>query len=182
MPQKGYNKAMEKNCTQLTIEKDNHQEIFIKKERSCVFTGHRELGEFFSCEKLKDVLKECVKNEVNTFYCGMAQGFDLLAGKEILSLKRKDKKIKLIACIPYYGQEKNFSQKDKELYLEIYKNSDEKVVISENYYRGCTLTRNRYMADNADMMIAYLKKETGGTAYTVRYFQKKYPQKNIIFL
>ncbi len=173
---------MEIICTQLTIEKDNNQEKFLKKEESCAFTGHREIDAYFSYKKLKAVIKECVKNGIKTFYCGMAQGFDLLAGKEVLSLKRKDNKIKLIACIPFYGQEKNFSQKDKELYLKIYKNCDEKVVISEKYYKGCTLTRNRYMADNADMMIAYLKRETGGTAYTVRYFQKKYPQKTVIFL
>ena len=38
------------------------------------------------------------------------------------------------------------------------------------------------MADNADALIAYLEKDTGGTAYTVRYFQKTKPWGEIIFV
>jgi hypothetical protein len=42
--------------------------------------------------------------------------------------------------------------------------------------------RDKYMADNADILIAYLKKPTGGTAFTVNYFTKKYPLKEKILL
>lgn len=173
---------MEKITEQLQIESEKKYNFTLKKQESCAFTGHRELKEDFSLLKLKKILISCVEKGISTFYCGMAKGFDLIAGNEVIALKEKYKNLRLIACIPYYEQEKNFSQKDKELYLKIYKNCDEKVVISQKYYKGCTLTRNRYMADNADMLIAYLKKEKGGTAYTVQYFEKKYPQKEIIFL
>ena len=62
------------------------------------------------------------------------------------------------------------------------KKADEKIYLAKDYYKGCMLTRDRFMADKADVMIAYCKKDTGGTAYTVRYFKKKYPLKEIIFL
>ena len=38
------------------------------------------------------------------------------------------------------------------------------------------------MADHADVLVCYLKKPTGGTAYTVKYFSKKYKEKEIVFL
>ena len=38
------------------------------------------------------------------------------------------------------------------------------------------------MADRADVLVAYLKQNTGGTAYTVKYFQKKKPLNRVIFV
>ena len=46
---------------------------------------------------------------------------------------------------------------------------DERVVISKEYTAGCMMKRNRYMVDNADVVLAYLKKSSGGTYNTVKY-------------
>ena len=100
----------------------------------------------------------------------------------VISLKRKYKNIRLIACIPCYNQEKNFSLQDKKRYAKILKKADEQILLSETYYKGCMQKRDKYMADNADILIAYLKKPTGGTAFTVNYFTKKYPLKEKILL
>ena len=149
---------------QLSIEKKNTYS-------SCVFTGHRELGNDFSVEQLKSKIEYLIKKGVKTFYTGMARGFDLIAAEMVIEFK-KDYDITLIACIPYYGQEINFSERDKKRYTQILLNCDESVLITENYYKGCLLLRNRYMVDRADCMIAYLKKDSGGTAYTVNYFKR----------
>ena len=146
---------------------------------ACVFTGHRELGDDFSKKTLKKEVENLIKEGVTTFYTGMARGFDLIAGETILDLKKKYD-VKLIACIPYYGQEKNFIEKDKKRYADVLKKCDEKVLLSESYYKGCLLARNRYMADRSDCMIAYLRKEEGGTAYTLNYFKRKRGGKIII--
>ena len=42
----------------------------------CAFTGHRELEESFSLEKLRKAVETLVEKGVETFYCGMAKGFD----------------------------------------------------------------------------------------------------------
>ena len=112
----------------------------------------------------------------------MARGFDLIAAKEVLKLKRKYKNVKLIACIPYYGQEKYFDVKDKKTYQEVLKKADLQTLLSPVYYKGCELRRDEYMADRADVLITYLRKMMGGTAYTVRYFTKKYPYKRTVFI
>ncbi len=153
-----------------------------KKIKTCLFTGHRILDGDFSLDKLREYIFLAIEKGAEVFYNGMAKGFDLLAGEEILKIKAKNAKIKLIACVPFYGQEKSFSQTDKRRYVDVIKNADEVVYLSNDYHKGCMQIRNRYMADRGDMMICYCKKKTGGTAQTVRYFQKKYPENEILFL
>lgn len=162
------------------------QQLAIKTEQSklktCAFTGHRELAFGFSARALKKAVEGLILQGVDTFYNGMAMGFDLIAAETVLKLKKKYPFIKLIACIPCYNQERGFSEKDKKRYVSILKKAEERTYVSEFYFNGCMQKRDRYMADRADALVAYLKKETGGTAYTVRYFQNKYPSKEIVFL
>ncbi|MBE7067921.1 MAG: DUF1273 domain-containing protein [Clostridiales bacterium] len=153
-----------------------------KEIKTCAFTGHRELEEDFSLPLMKEKINEMVKKGVEIFYNGMAKGFDLISAEFVLSLKSKNPNIKLIACVPFYGQEKFFSEEDKKRYQTVLKKADEVVYLSEKYYKGCMHVRNRYMAERADVLIAYCKKQTGGTMYTVNYFQKNYPEKEVIFL
>lgn len=150
--------------------------------KSCAFTGHRTLDKDFSQKALKKYVLSLIKEGVEIFYTGMAMGFDLIAAETVLSCKKKFPQIQLIACIPYYGQERRFSEKDKDRYAAILKKADEKVLLSAEYKRSCFLDRNRYMSDRADVLVAYLKKDVGGTAYTVKYFQKTKPQNRVIFV
>ena len=150
--------------------------------KTCAFTGHRNLTDDFNAEELYESIETVIEGGADTFYNGMAQGFDLIAAECVLHLKKKYPYIRLIACIPCLGQEKNFSAVDKERYVQILKRSDEQVILSEYYFKGCMQVRDRYMADRADILVAFCKKEKGGTAFTVQYFQKKYPRKQILFL
>jgi uncharacterized phage-like protein YoqJ len=129
-----------------------------------------------------DTPQKMIELGIDTFLCGMAIGFDLAAAEITLSLKRKNPSIRLVACVPCVGQEKYFSKGDQKRYVAALKKADEKVILSENYYKGCMQVRDKYMAERADVMIAYSKKQEGGTAYTVRCFQKKNPNGKIIFL
>ena len=119
---------------------------------------------------------------VETFYNGMAMGFDLLAAEQVLELKKKFSAVKLIACVPCYGQEKYFSDEDKTRYLKILKKADEVVTLSDHYYNGCMQKRDRDLVDLSDTLIAYCRKEEGGAAYTVKYFSKTKGEENIVYL
>lgn len=154
----------------------------IEKPQSCAFTGHRKPYDSFPKSGLKKQVQALIKNGCTVFYCGMAQGFDLLAAKVVLKEKKRHPEVKLIACIPCHEQEKYFPAAEKKAYRELVKKADERVCLAEQYYRGCMQARDRYMADNAEAMIAYVRKETGGAAYTAGYFQKKYPYKPLIVL
>lgn len=162
------------------------EQLFIKVKteeiKICAFTGHRHLPEDFSAQNLYNAVLEFVEKGVYVFYNGMAMGFDLLAAEIVLCLKEFYPKIRLIACVPCYGQEKSFSAKDKNRYVEILKKADDVQTLSDHYFRGCMQERDRYMVDKADMLIAYCKKEKGGAAFTVGYCKKKYPDKEIVYI
>lgn len=149
---------------------------------SCAFTGHRVLGDDIQEKEIKKHIIALIEEGVFIFYNGGAKGFDLLTGEIILRLKKKYTQIKLVLCIPCKEQEKYYSEEDKKRYQKLYKEADEKIVLFENYTRYCMLERDKYMADRADVLFAYKRKETGGTAYTVNYFVKKYPYKRVVFI
>lgn len=141
-------------------------------EKTCALTGHRVLPADFNENQLFCELENIVKEGYTYFYCGMAEGFDLLALKVLLSLK-ENYPIKIEACVPYTGQENHFSAEMKRLYRECILKCDEKTVFFPHYTEGSFLIRNRYMVDHADFVYAYCLRNTGGTAYTVRYAESK---------
>ena len=155
--------------SQITIEQLNTFPVSID---SAAFTGHRET-EKKDVPHLRKTVISLIERGVKNFYCGMAKGFDLIAAECVISLQKKYPDISLIACVPCYGQEKNYLEKDKKRYVQILSKCTQNILVSENYFKGCMQKRNRYMADRADVLVAHLKKENGGTAYTVNYFLKK---------
>ncbi len=145
-------------------------------------TGHRQLGEDFSRKELSKRITELVERGVLTFYCGMAMGFDLTAAKLLLAVKKKNPDVKLIACIPCAEQDKYYSKADKKTYARVLEKVDERVTVNTTYFRGCMHARDRYMAEKADCLLGYCTKKTGGTAYTVGYFQKTHPDGEVILI
>lgn len=140
--------------------------------KACALTGHRDLPEKFDKNAVYDELERFLRDGYDYFYCGMAQGFDLTALECLVTLRKKYR-FRVEACIPYAGQEEYFSQKEKALYRSLIGWCDKVTVLCDGYREGCFLIRDRYMVDGADAVLAYCKRETGGTAYTVRYAQKK---------
>ncbi len=149
-------------------------------EKICAFTGHRDLEKDFNAEKLLSEILRAIDEGYTTFLCGMAVGFDLLAAEFVLMLKEENPKLKLLPCIPCEGQDKYYSAEDKMRYHAAMLVCEEQVVLSPYYYRGCMQVRDRYMAERADRLIAYCNKDTGGTAYTVKYFQKCNPNGRVM--
>ncbi|MGN1373256.1 MAG: SLOG family protein [Candidatus Coproplasma sp.] len=141
----------------------------MSKEKSCAFTGHRNVRDDLDLNKLTSVIKILIDNGVTTFYNGMARGFDLIAAECVLKLKKEYPQIKLIACVPCPDQEKYYSNEDKITYYKVLKACDEMKVLSNRYNKGCMLMRDRFMVDNSSHLIAYYRGEDGGTRYTLNY-------------
>lgn len=138
----------------------------------CALTGHRDLPADFDVNQLYDLLETVVREGYDTFYCGMARGFDLLALDCLVALAAKYR-LHLIACIPYEGQENGFSYEMRKRYLRLLEWCDEKIVLSPTYRFGCYHARDRYMVDHTDLVIAYCTRDSGGTAYTLAYAKKQ---------
>jgi len=130
--------------------------------------------------KLKNTIIDLIGDGVIYYGAGGALGFDTLAALTVLELKQQYPQIKLILVLPCKNQTRNWQQSDIEVYENIKSQADKVVFTSEMYYNGCMLKRNKHMVDNSGYCICYKTRDTGGTAYTVKYATEK--QLNIINL
>ena len=142
------------------------------KELTCCFTGHRIISKQ-ETKRLEKQLYVEVESLINKgilyFGCGGALGFDMLAAETVISLKEKYGHIRLILVLPCKEQNKYWNEKDKERYLKIIDCADKVIFTSEQYFSGCMQKRNRHLVDHSSVCVAYMRKNTGGTAYTVDY-------------
>ena len=150
-----------------------------KRYYSCFFTGHRIIGNDELTEKVYRLIlikaeELIIHNGVDTFICGGAIGFDTLAGRAVIKLKKKYPYIKLILYIPCYDHYKKWSTEDKAIWKYIVSFSDNAMYVKQGpYEEGCMQERNKKMADDAHYCIAYCIKKGTGTGMTVKYAQAK---------
>ena len=140
--------------------------------RVCAFTGHRNLNKCgFDAALLDRVVRNLIITGTEEFLCGMAVGFDLAAAEAVIYHKRKHA-VKLTACIPCANQTELFSEKIKARYKNILGCCDEVITLAPAYYEGCMLERNKFMVDRCDALVSFLRRNGGGTYYTVNYARK----------
>ncbi len=139
--------------------------------KCCALTGHRELPPSFDRNALADGLRGLVSEGYDYFFCGMAQGFDLLALECLVRIKA-ERRVFVEACVPYRGQENGFPSAERRRYRELIGWCDRTTILYDRYTKGCLLARDRYMVDRADLLFAYCVKREGGAAYTVRYAER----------
>lgn len=139
---------------------------------TCALTGHRILPKNFDEMMLYEKLEEVLLLGCTRFYCGMAQGFDLIALGCLINLRRKYR-FTIEACVPYRGYEKNFPFEQRKKYDNGIAFCDRVTVLFEKYSEGCFFARDRYMVDHADAVLSYCKKMKSGTGYTTEYAIKK---------
>ena len=152
-------------------------------ENSCCFTGHRsdkfefslteptmEYSKFYA--RLSCAVADALEKGVTTFYCGLAHGFDIIAGEYISVVKLKRDDVKLIGVVPYSGQEKGWSQDWQARYRALLNECDEVVTLNDAYAKWVFDQRNHYMVDRCRYVIAYYDGSKGGTDNTVKYAVK----------
>ena len=138
----------------------------------CAFSGHRNLkGYDFDPALLDRVVENLIKTGTENFLCGMALGFDMAAAESVLQFKSKYG-VKLTAVLPCKNQSENYSEANKARYQRILDSCDEVIILSEEYYKGCMHARDRYLVENSNAVVCFLRKSGGGTFYTVSYAKK----------
>ena len=146
-------------------------------KQTCCFTGHRKISAKMLdtvSERLKEVVNSAIQSGYRCFITGGAIGFDTLSAQTVLNAKQEHrrKKIKLILAIPCPEQADDWEQADIDEYERIKTLADSVVYVSTHNKKGCMHKRNRYMVDNSSLCIAYMTRQSGGTAYTVKYAQE----------
>ncbi len=143
------------------------------REQTCFFTGHRTIPTeevqriYEKTYTLCAVLTE--KLNIRTFVCGGALGFDTLAAKAVLKLREQNQDVRLQLVLPCREQAKRWGATAQQTYREILAAADAVEYVSEEYTSYCMYARNRRMVDMSCCGIVLLRRNSGGTAYTVRY-------------
>lgn len=152
-------------------------------DKTCCFTGHRIIPnneKQFIYEKTLEICQSLIKRGFENFITGGALGFDTLAADCILSLKEMHKNIRLIMALPCVDQCKGWKSADTQKYEKILSLADEINYVSKDYSPDCMKKRNRFMVDKSCVCVSYIKRMSGGTAYTVSYAVES--DREIIFI
>ena len=128
------------------------------------FCGHSMVtGKEKLSKKLSETIEELINGGADTFYLGGYGDFDILAAREVKRSAMKHANIVSILVLPYLDHKYN-----KELYDETVYPDLESIP-----KRFAILKRNRWMIDNADIVVSYVEHDYGGAAKTLEYAKKR---------
>lgn len=164
--------------------------------RICCFTGYRPHRFAFSSDGLRpEQVKAAIAGQIGelyrrgctTFISGMCVGVDLWAAAAVLELRGRHPEVRLIAAVPFEGQETHWPAASQREYHRVLEACDEVEILSDAKQArrdaaACYRRRNTWMVDRADTVLAVYAGEYGehrsGTAATVHYARRM--QKRIV--
>lgn len=147
---------------------------------SCCFTGHRPVKLPWKYDendprcldfkqRLDVVIDAVYESGISHFICGMALGCDLYCAEAVIKLRTLHPDVTLEAAVPYRAQADKWSRQHQVRYQRILAACDKVSILQEDYSPSCMMRRNRYMVDNATVLVACYDGMSGGTWNTIRY-------------
>ena len=147
-----------------------------EKTRTACFTGHRQIpaGEEGKVRaRLDAVIEDLIAQGIDRFAAGGALGFDTMAAQSVLRAKETHPHIRLILVLPFHEHGRRWSKENQKVFEEIRERADEIEYAAEHYTRFCMFARDRRLVERACVCVAWQTRDTGGTAYTVKYARAK---------
>jgi len=148
--------------------------------KRCAFTGYRPSKMPFGyneadprCINFKGRLRDAIERLVNEgfvhFISGGALGMDMFAAEAVLALKAGYPWIMLEMVSPFDAQAARWDLEHRARHDHLFAEADLVTRIEREYTKACMFRRNRYLVDNADLLLAAFDGQPGGTAMTVNY-------------
>ena len=98
----------------------------------------------------------------------------MICTETILDLKKQYPDIKIIGALPCKTQDIKWQEKERERFRNLLSKLDAIRCLYDEYIGAeCMLERNRFMVDNASLMIALFNGLSGGTKSTIEYARKQ---------
>ena len=143
---------------------------------TCCFTGHRELSP--TCERaLTEILDRRLEAlfaiGFTEFRTGGALGFDTLAARRVLALRKRHPTCRLVLMLPCPQQAQGWRAAERLEWERIKAAADAVHFARERYTPDCMHARNRALVDGSDLCLSYLTENRGGTLYTCAYALKQ---------
>lgn len=127
------------------------------------FCGHREVAAAQEVRRwLSGVAEQLILEGADIFYLGGYGGFDRMAAGVLGELKERYPHIRRV-LVQAYPNRKREAGYDETLYPEL-EGTPPRLAIAR---------RNRWMAERADVMVAYVAHDWGGAAKTLEYARGK---------
>jgi len=167
-------------------------------EKTCCFTGYRPHRFVFSPDGLRPEqvqaalggqIRRLYDEGVRTFISGMSTGVDLWAAAEVVALQSTCPDLRLVAAVPFRGQESHWPMTQQKEYRRILAACQQVEVLFDEKTASddpsaCYRQRNRWMVDRASVVLAVCEVDVAdsrtGTAATVRYARKQ--QRRILYI
>ena len=143
------------------------------RERTCCFTGHRDIP----TDRLQMVMtgteakvRELISQGYRYFGVGGAIGYDTIVAEMLFRLREREYPwIKIILVYPFDGFISRWSDSQQATYTRLLPLYNKRVCVCKSASREAYLARDRHLVDYSSACIAYCTRQTGGTAYTIRY-------------
>lgn len=139
----------------------------------CTFIGHSFVYSASVENHLRDVIEDFLSGtDEATFYVGGRGEFDSLAAMAVREAKavHRDKKIQLYLIEPYFHTGLN---RDKDYYKTLY----DGIIIPQElmgvHPKAAIQKRNRWMINQANLLIAFVCRDFGGAYKTLKYARRK---------
>lgn len=121
---------------------------------------------------LTEKIEQLIEKGYGHFISGGAMDVDTWAVEAVLKLKEKHSWILLEMVSLFDDQAKSWTVEYRQRHDSLFKKADIVTATSNSFYRGCYHKRNRYMVDNADVVLACFDGKAGGTEVTMDYAEK----------
>ena len=122
--------------------------------------------------RLYNTIESLIDQGYKHFISGGALGMDMYAAEAVLKLKKKYPEITLEMVSPFDDQAAKWAPQYKHRHDWLFEQADMVTVTGHEYTKSAMLARNRYLVDNADILLAAYDGQPGGTQMTVKYAKK----------
>lgn len=139
----------------------------------CTFAGHRDVVGIKAAD-VEMALEHIIQKSAAPMEClvgGMGR-FDDICASAVRSLKRRyrDREISLVLVLPYMQKRVNENKEYYETMFDLILIPSE---LERVYYKRAIVLRNRWMVEQADYVIAAVRRKEGGAYAALQYAQKK---------
>ena len=94
---------------------------------------------------------------------------DMYAAEAVLDLKKQYPEIMLEMVSPFDTQAAKWAPEYRQRHDALFDKADIVTATGHAYSKSSIFARNRYLVDNADMLLAAYDGQPGGTEMTIRY-------------
>lgn len=151
--------------------------------KRCAFTGYRPQKMPWGFDesdprciefkaRLKNTILMLIDQGYTHFLSGGAMGMDIFAAEIVCSLRTDNPNLYLEMVSPFDGQTAKWSDEYRARHDTLFEQADVVTATGHAYTKSCMFMRNRYLVDNADLLLAAFDGQAGGTAMTIDYAKR----------